>query len=94
VLPNKEQHMTFNPETPHDDAQQIAESLPLDMLWGVEAIATYIDRDVRPTYYQLQQGYLPGKKVGRIWTSSKSALRKHLTPTVAEPARLPDANAA
>jgi hypothetical protein len=90
VLPNKEQHMTFNPETPDDHMQ----SLGSDMLWGVEAIAAYINRDVRPTYYQLQQGYLPGRKVGRIWTSAKSALRQHLTPTVAEPARLPDKDAA
>jgi len=71
--------MPFNPETPHDD-----HTLATDVLWGAEAIAAYINRDVRPTYYGLQEGHLPGRKVGRIWTSSKTALRRYLTPTVAE----------
>jgi hypothetical protein len=29
------------------------ESLAADLLWGVEAIAAYIDRDERATYYGL-----------------------------------------
>ena len=63
-----------------------SKSLAGDILWGVPAIATFIDRDERQVYYQLQQGYLPGRKVGHIWQSTRSALRQHLSPVAPEAA--------
>jgi hypothetical protein len=60
-----------------------SDTLAGDILWGVPAIAAYIDRDERQTYHGLQQGYFPAQKVGRIWTSTKSALKRRLTPTAA-----------
>jgi hypothetical protein len=48
-----------------------------DLLKGAQAIADYIGDDVRDTFYGLQKGYLPARKHGHHWISSKSALRRH-----------------
>jgi hypothetical protein len=50
-----------------------------DTLWGVQAIADYIGRNRRQTYYYLQEGLIPGKKIGAIWIGSKSKLRAFLS---------------
>jgi hypothetical protein len=44
-------------------------------LWGVEAIGEFIGRKPRQTYYLLQQGLIPGQKVGTTWTALPSRLR-------------------
>jgi hypothetical protein len=63
-----------------------------DTIWGAEAIgreAGLVDAegkvDLRKTFYLLELGRLPGKKlpgknkkVGRIWVSSASAIRSAL----------------
>jgi hypothetical protein len=38
-----------------------------DLLWGVEAIAAYIKRNKRQTYYLLQTKKIPAQKVGPLW---------------------------
>ena len=50
-----------------------------DTLWGVQAIADFIGHNRRQTYYYLQEGLIPGKKIGAIWVGSKSKIRKHLS---------------
>jgi hypothetical protein len=52
-------------------------------LWGAEAIgreANVVDEDnnvdLRKTFYLLENGLLPGTKVGRQWTSTKRRIRR------------------
>jgi hypothetical protein len=52
-------------------------SLRNDLLWGAQAIADFIGRDLRQVFHALQQGHIPAKKSGRIWISSKASLRAH-----------------
>jgi hypothetical protein len=54
-------------------------SLRDDLLWGAEQIAHEINRSVRETYYLLQHGLIPAEKVGDIWTSTKSGLRRRFS---------------
>jgi hypothetical protein len=52
-------------------------------LWGAEPIGREAglfdengDVDLRKTYYLLERGYLPGTKIGRLWTSTPRRLRR------------------
>lgn len=54
-----------------------SETLADDLLNGAEEIAAFVGKDVRQVFYQLQRGYLPGTKVGRLWVGSKARLRSH-----------------
>ena len=54
-----------------------SDSLRADLLWGCAAIAAEIGRDPRATFYMLQNGSIPASKVGQIWTSTRSRLRRH-----------------
>jgi hypothetical protein len=56
-----------------------------DTIWGAERIgreAGIVDEngevDLRKVFYQLETGNLPGKKVGRLWISSVTAIRAAL----------------
>ena len=67
-------------QTSNDD------SLANDILRGAEEIAAYARLKVRDAYFKLEKGYLPGRKEGNIWTSTKSLLRAHYnTPTNLRP---------
>ncbi|HEV3242742.1 MAG TPA: hypothetical protein VGY14_05825 [Methyloceanibacter sp.] len=46
-----------------------------DLLWGVPVIAREIGRTEAQVYNMLSQGLLPATKVGKLWTSKRSALR-------------------
>ena len=48
----------------------------LGVLWGAQAIADYIERDVRDTYYLLQQGHIDADKCGDLWVTTKTRLRR------------------
>lgn len=50
----------------------------LDVLWGVGEISTFIKRTKRQTYYLLEHGMIPARKVGGLWTSSKRGLARAL----------------
>lgn len=41
-----------------------SEELADDLLWGVAAIASYIQRTERQTYYLIAKGHIPAKKLG------------------------------
>lgn len=48
----------------------------LDLLWGVKAIAAFIDRTPRQTFEAVSKGELPARQVNRRWVASKQALRE------------------
>lgn len=48
----------------------------LDLVWGAKAIGKEINLTERKTYYLLETGKLPGKKVGKTWVSSRPALKQ------------------
>jgi hypothetical protein len=43
-------------------------------LWGAKAIAEEIGRSVRQTYYLLETGQLPARKVGATWVAMRRRL--------------------
>jgi hypothetical protein len=51
---------------------------PSDIVWGGENIAKVIDRSTRATFHMLEQGHLPARKVGRLWSASRRRLLAHL----------------
>ena len=47
---------------------------PGDLCWGVAAISDVIERSERATYWLLERGELPARKVGAKWCASRSRL--------------------
>lgn len=52
--------------------------LSRDIVWGVLAISEVIRKNERQTYYMLQTGQLPAKKIGAQWVASHRALLSFL----------------
>ncbi len=50
----------------------------IDILWGAGAIGRAIGRSPRSTFHLLENGHLPAKKVGRLWSASRRRLLAHL----------------
>jgi hypothetical protein len=46
----------------------------LNLVWGADAIAEMIGRSRRATFYMLDSGELPAKKVGGRWVIERSKL--------------------
>lgn len=55
---------------------ETADTLADDILFGASAIAIEIGLDVRKTFYLLERGHIPATKVGRMWTTTRSRLRR------------------
>ena len=53
--------------------------------WGAVAIAEAIERPVRETYWLLENGKLPARRVGRKWVASRERLIAHCSGGEAEP---------
>ena len=49
-----------------------------DLLWGVDAIADYIGRNVRQTYYLVSTKKIPAQKVGALWVGRRSTIDRAL----------------
>ena len=49
-----------------------------DLLWGVDAIAAYIKRKPRQTYYLIHTKQIPAKKIGATWVARRSSVRRRL----------------
>jgi hypothetical protein len=60
-----------------DGSEDDGESLAGDVLRGAEAIAAFVNLDVRQAFHGLQKGYIPAVKEGSTWVSTKSRLRRH-----------------
>ena len=68
-----------------------ANGLIPDVIWGAAAIGVEIGTDLRATYHLLETKKIPARKVGKVWTASRSRLRQFFQETVSE--ALSDANA-
>lgn len=47
---------------------------PLDLVWGVQAIARLIGRTERQTYHLCTTGAIPVRKVGAVWMAERGKL--------------------
>lgn len=47
---------------------------PVDVIWGIGAIAEAIGQSFAATAYMLKQGHIPAKKVGDRWVASRKKL--------------------
>jgi hypothetical protein len=43
-------------------------------IWGAREIGAVLNRSERKTYYMLEAGLLPAKKIGKTWVSSRRQL--------------------
>ncbi|WP_336741357.1 helix-turn-helix domain-containing protein [Aureimonas altamirensis] len=48
----------------------------MDLVWGATDIARFIGRSTRSTFYLLENGELPGRKVGGRWVASRSEIER------------------
>jgi hypothetical protein len=48
-------------------------------VWGAQAIGEVVNLPASKAYWALEQGYLPGRKVGKKWVSTKRQLRAAVT---------------
>lgn len=55
---------------------------PIDILWGIAAIASAIQRTPRQTHYLLSLDALPAKKVGGHWCANRRDLEAFFTAAV------------
>jgi hypothetical protein len=54
-------------------------SHPLDLIWGVSAIARTIGRTDRQTFHMVSTGELPARKIGSRWVIERNKLVAHFT---------------
>jgi hypothetical protein len=52
-------------------------------IWGARAIGDYLGLTERQAFHLLEQGLLPGRKVGRRWASTDRALDGAVAPVEA-----------
>jgi hypothetical protein len=50
-----------------------------DVVWGAAAIGRVIRKNPRQTFYLLEAGLLPARKVGAQWCASRSRLLRAVT---------------
>ena len=48
-----------------------------DLIWGAAAIGAVINKSKRATYWMLENGFLPAKKVGGQYCSTRKKLRDY-----------------
>ncbi len=58
-------------------SEKFSEANP-ELLDGVKAISAESGFPERKVFYLLEKGFLPGKKMGRRWISSRTAIREAL----------------
>jgi len=46
-----------------------------DVVWGAANIGRVINRPPRQTFYLLEKGLLPARKIGDAWVSTRTELR-------------------
>lgn len=52
----------------------------LDLIWGANAIAAALGLSRRRTFYLLERGQIPCRKVGGRWVVERAALARHFDP--------------
>ncbi len=78
IHPEVTGHRTGAPEKRVATIDASDGSDPSDIIWGGENIAKVIHRSIRATFHMLEQGHLPARKVGRLWSASRRRLLAHL----------------
>jgi predicted DNA-binding transcriptional regulator AlpA len=80
-------------EQPHNDASRDVRgttprppNLPTDILWGVRAIAEYVNRTERQAYHLVATGALPARKIGpRLIVARRSEIDRVISSQEAAP---------
>jgi hypothetical protein len=54
-------------------------------VWGAKAIGAIIGKNPRQTFWLLQNGMLPARKVGSLWVSERQTLLNSIRPTSGTP---------
>ena len=49
-----------------------------DLMIGARPIAAWLGQPVRQTFYMLENGQLPGFKIGKKWAARKSTLTQRI----------------
>jgi hypothetical protein len=55
---------------------------PLQPIWGAKAIGDIVGKSRAATYFLLETGKIPGRKVGRQWLAEYGELQRWMTNTV------------
>lgn len=69
-------------EFPNDGLRQMTTQtddkigMPLDLVWGIKAIAKVIGRSERQTYSMLVAGQLPARRVGQRWVAKRETIER------------------
>lgn len=58
-----------------------------EAVWGADGIGKEIKRSTRQTFYLLESGVLPARKVRGQWQTTKGELRDFLLGVAKHPAR-------
>lgn len=62
--------------------------VPSDLIWGVDAIATYINRSARQVYFLITKGLIPIKRLGdRTIVARTSELDRYFSDATKPPPR-------
>lgn len=48
-----------------------------DIVWGAAAIGRVINRSPRQTFWLLETGAIPARKINNLWSASPAALLAH-----------------
>ena len=54
----------------------------LKVLWGAKAIGAFLGLPPRKVFYLLENGLLPGTKIGKTWTATEDRLADHIRGAV------------
>jgi hypothetical protein len=62
--------------------KQTADAPPLgdDVVWGAKEIGRVINQPPRKAFHMLEQGHIPGRKIGKRWCSWRSRLMEAVGP--------------
>jgi hypothetical protein len=55
----------------------------IEPLWGAKAIAQRTGTSLRKTFYLLERGHIPARKVGNVWQSTSAEVEDFLLGRVA-----------
>jgi hypothetical protein len=67
-------------KAPETKAQPIAE----DLVIGAKSIGAEVGRTERQAYHMLENGILPGFKLGSQWAAKRSKIKAHIDALVGE----------
>ncbi|TKT69102.1 helix-turn-helix domain-containing protein [Aquamicrobium sp. LC103] len=54
--------------------QQPEDDTTLNLIWGAERIAAFINRSPQQTYHMLSKGLIPGRRIGERWVVDRRDL--------------------